>query len=239
MIQPRSHPAGPPDATPTLDVATAFDAYATPRSRALSTGGEQWLRDAGRARLLAWASLAWMTTEGVVGLIAGMQSGSIALVGWALGSAVEGLASVIVVWRFTGARTLSETAERRARHGVAISFWLLAPYIAAEAIRDLAGAHHPETSWLGIGLTTVALLVMPLLGRAKQKLGARLDSAATAREGRQNYLCAAQAAAVLTGLIITTVSPSGWWIDPAIALAIAAWAIYEGNTAWRSDACGC
>src|SRR6266704_788901 len=127
MIQPRSHPAGPPDATPTLDVATAFDACATPRSRALSTGGEQWLRDAGRARLLAWASLAWMTTEGVVGLIAGMQSGSIALVGWALGSAVEGLASIIVVWRFTGARTLSETAERRARHGVAISFWLLAP----------------------------------------------------------------------------------------------------------------
>jgi len=80
---------------------------------------------------------------------------------------------------------------------------------------------------------------MPLLGRAKQKLGARLDSAATAREGRQNYLCAAQAAAVLTGLIITTVSPSGWWIDPAIALAIADWAIYEGNTAWRGDACGC
>src|SRR6266536_4301053 len=120
MIQPRSHPAGPPDATPTLDVATAFDACATPRIPASSTGGEQWLRAAGRARLLAWASLAWMTTEGVVGLIAGTQSGS-------LGSAVEGLASIIVVWRFTGARTLSETAERRAQHGVAISFWLLAP----------------------------------------------------------------------------------------------------------------
>jgi hypothetical protein len=125
-----------------------------------------------------------MTTEGVVGLIAGFQAGSIALIGWALGSAVEGLASIIVVWRFTGTRTLSETAERRAQHGVAISFWLLAPYVAAEAIRDLAGAHHPETSWLGIGLTTVALLEMPLLGRAKQKLGARLDSAATAGEGR-------------------------------------------------------
>jgi divalent metal cation (Fe/Co/Zn/Cd) transporter len=239
MIQPRSHPAGPPDAPPTLDVATASDADATPRIRALSTGGEQWLRDAGRARLLAWASLAWMTTEGVVGLIAGFQSGSIALVGWALGSAVEGLASIIVVWRFSGARTLSETAERRAQHGVAISFWLLAPYVAGEAIRDLAGVHHPETSRLGIGLTTIALLVMPLLGRAKQKLGARLDSGATAGEGRQNYLCAAQAAAVLTSLIITTVSPSGWRIDPAIALAIAAWAIYEGNTAWRGDACGC
>ena len=68
-----------------------------------------------------------MTTEGVVGLVAGFQAGSIALVGWAFGSAVEGLASVIVIWRFSGTRTLSETAERRAQRGVAISFWLLVP----------------------------------------------------------------------------------------------------------------
>ena len=74
-----------------------------------------------------------MCIEGGVGLWQGLASGSIALIGWALGSAVEGLASVIVVWRFTGSRTLSETAERRAQRGVAISFWLIAPYIAAES----------------------------------------------------------------------------------------------------------
>jgi len=220
-------------------LTAAPPACATPLGRAAPADSERWLRDAGRARLLAWASLAWMTTEGVVGLVAGMQAGSIALIGWALGSAVEGLASIIVVWRFTGTRTLSETAERRAQQGVAVSFWLLAPYVTAEAVRDLASAHHPETSWLGIGLTTIALLEMPLLGRAKQKLGARLDSAATAGEGRQNYLCAAQAAAVLTGLLTTSIWSGGWWTDPAIALAIAGWAIYEGNTAWRGDACSC
>jgi hypothetical protein len=68
-----------------------------------------------------------MIAEGGVGLAAGLAAGSIALVGWALGSAIEGLASVIVVWRFTGSRTLSETAERRAQKAVAVSFWLLAP----------------------------------------------------------------------------------------------------------------
>jgi len=51
-----------------------------------------------------------MTAEGIIGLIAGFAAGSIALVGWALGSGIEGLASVIVVWRFTGPRMLSETA---------------------------------------------------------------------------------------------------------------------------------
>ena len=85
-----------------------------------------WLRAVRQARLLAWASLAWMCAEGAVGLWQGFASGSIALTGWALGSAVEGLASIIVIWRFTGSRTLSGTAERRAQRAVAISFWLLA-----------------------------------------------------------------------------------------------------------------
>src|SRR5262245_32216685 len=63
----------------------------------------RWLRNARYARWLAWASLGWMAAEGAVGLMAGFAAGSIALVGWALGSGIEALASVIVIWRFTGA----------------------------------------------------------------------------------------------------------------------------------------
>ena len=111
-----------------------------------------WHRAARRARWLAWASLAWMLTEGAVGLWQGLSVRSIALTGWALGSAVEGLASVIVVWRFTGSRTLSETAERRAQRGVAVSFWLIAPYIATESVRNLLGEHRAETTLIGMVL---------------------------------------------------------------------------------------
>jgi divalent metal cation (Fe/Co/Zn/Cd) transporter len=196
-----------------------------------------WLRAAQLARWLAWVSLAWMCTEGAIGLWQGLAAGSIALTGWALGSAVEGLASVIVIWRFTGSRTLSVTAERRAQRGVAISFWLLAPYIAAESARDLVTGHHAETTVIGIALTAVALLEMPLLGRAKHKLAARLGSAATAGEGTQNYLCAAQAAAVLAVLAVTSAWPGGWWIDPVIGLGIAAVAVREGIESWHGDDC--
>ena len=94
-------------------------------------GDPGWLAAARRARRLAWASLAWMTAEGTVGLLAGYASGSAALTGWAFGSAIEGAASMIVIWRFTGSRTLSPAAEARARRAVAVSFWLLVPYIAA------------------------------------------------------------------------------------------------------------
>jgi divalent metal cation (Fe/Co/Zn/Cd) transporter len=196
-----------------------------------------WQRAAQQARWLAWASLAWMCTEGAVGLWQGLTAGSVALTGWALGSAVEGLASVIVIWRFTGARALSETAERRAQRGVAVSFWLLAPYIAAESAWDLASGHHAGASAIGIALTAVAVAVMPLLGWAKHRLGARLGSAATAGEGTQNYLCAAQAAAVLLGLAVTATWPGGWWADPVTGLAIAAAAAWEGIQSWRGDDC--
>jgi divalent metal cation (Fe/Co/Zn/Cd) transporter len=198
-----------------------------------------WLRAARQARWLAWASLLWMCTEGAIGLWQGYASGSISLIGWALGSAVEGLASVIVVWRFTGARTLSETAERRAQRAVAMSFWLLAPYIAAESVRDLFSSHRPETTVTGMVLTAVALLEMPLLGRTKHKLALTLESKATAGEGTQNYLCAAQAAAVLVILAVTAIWPGGWWLDPIVGVAIAAVSVWEGIEAWRGEDCGC
>lgn len=196
-----------------------------------------WLRAARRARWLAWASLAWMCTEGGIGLWQGLAAGSAALTGWALGSAVEGLASVIVIWRFTGTRTLSEAAERRAQRGVAVSFWLLAPYIVTESVRDLIAGRHAEATAIGMALTAVALLVMPLLGRAKHKLATRLGSAATAGEGTQNYLCAAQAAAVLLALVVTAAWSGAWWLDPAIALGIAAVAVREGIKSWRGEDC--
>ncbi len=180
-----------------------------------------------------------MLTEGALGLWQGLAVGSIALTGWALGSAPEGLASAMVIWRFSGSRTLSETAERRAQQGVAVSFWLTAPYIAAECIRDLQDAHHAERSLIGIVLTAVALMLMPLLGRAKHQLAARLGSAATAGEGTQNYLCGAQAAAVLIGLVVTAGWPGCWWLDPGIGLGIAAAAIWQGIRAWRGKDCGC
>jgi hypothetical protein len=73
-----------------------------------------WLRAARQARLLAWASLAWMCVEGFVGVLAGVQAHSLGVITWAASSFVEALASLIVVWRFTGHRTLSETSEARA-----------------------------------------------------------------------------------------------------------------------------
>jgi cation efflux family protein len=200
-------------------------------------GDGGWGRAAGRARLLAWVSLAWMSAEGAVGLVAGLAAGSVALTGWALGSVIEAVASVIVIWRFTGSRTSSEAREQRAGRAVAVSFWLLAAVITADAVRDLVSGARPAESVAGMALTAGSVVIMPVLGLAKHRLGRRLRSGATAGEGTQNLMCAAQAAAVLAGLALTAAWARGWIADPLIAIGIALWSAWEGRQSWRATGC--
>ena len=197
---------------------------------------ERYARLAGRVKLLSWLSLAWMTVEGVVAIAAGIVAGSIALIGFGLDSAIEGLASVIIIWRFTGARVFSHTAERRAQKLVAAQFFLLAPYVGYESIRSLIGGDHPDVSWVGIGLAVGSVIFMPLLGIAKQRLADQLGSVATRGEGRQNMLCAYLAGALLIGLLGNALA-GAWWLDPAVGLLIAAVAVREGVESWRGEGC--
>jgi divalent metal cation (Fe/Co/Zn/Cd) transporter len=199
-------------------------------------GGSEYLWLARRARLLSWASLSYMALEGAVAIIAGVVAGSIALIGFGIDSVIEGFASVVIVWRFTGSRTLSEAAERKAQKLVAIQFFILAPYVGVEAIRSLISGDRPEESIVGIALAASSVVVMPLLGRAKQRIGSRMGSSATASEGKQNLLCAYLAGALLVGLLGNALF-GAWWLDPIVALFIAYVAIQEGREAWRGDAC--
>ncbi|HSD79939.1 MAG TPA: cation transporter [Solirubrobacteraceae bacterium] len=199
-------------------------------------GRADWLALARWARRLSWASLAYMAIEGAVALAAGVVAGSIALIGFGIDSAIEGFASLVIVWRFTGSRLHSDLAERRAQRLVAIQFFILAPYVAIQALRDLAGGHQPDASWVGIGLAISSIVIMPLLGIAKQRIGRRMGSVATQGEGAQNLLCAYMAAALLVGLAGNALLGL-WWLDPAAALAIAALAVREGVEAWRGESC--
>jgi divalent metal cation (Fe/Co/Zn/Cd) transporter len=193
-------------------------------------------RLARRARALSWLSLAWMTVEGAVAIAAGVVASSVALIGFGLDSAIEGFASVIIIWRFTGHRIHSAAAEDRAQKLVAVQFFLLAPYVAVESARALLGTDRPEETLAGILLACGSIVFMPMLGIAKQRIADQLGSAATKGEGRQNMLCAYLAGALLVGLLGNAWF-GAWWLDPAVGLLIAAVAVKEGRDAWRGQGC--
>jgi divalent metal cation (Fe/Co/Zn/Cd) transporter len=189
-----------------------------------------------RVKLISWLSLAYMGVEAVVGVYAGLAASSIALIGWGIDSTIEAVASLVIIWRFTGERIHSDDAERTAQKVVAVSFFLLAPYVAIEATRQLVTGSEPKASWVGIALALSSIAVMPLFGYAKRRIGNQLRSPATAGEGTQNILCAYLSVAILIGLAANAFA-GWWWADPLVALLVAAVAVQAGLRTWRGQGC--
>jgi divalent metal cation (Fe/Co/Zn/Cd) transporter len=176
--------------------------------------------------------------EAAIAIAAGVVAGSVALVGFGADSLIEAFAGVVVIWLMAESRAASPAAERRAQRLIAASFAVLAAYIGVEAVRDLVAGHHPEGSWVGIGLATITLATMPPLAHAKRRVAEQLGSSATASESRQTMLCAYLSAALLVGLLANA-ALGWWWADPVTALVIAGVAVREGRDAWRGESCSC
>jgi divalent metal cation (Fe/Co/Zn/Cd) transporter len=188
--------------------------------------------------MLAWIGNGWHVVEFAIAVAAGVAAGSIALVGFGIDSVIEVLAGGVIVWLFTGDRGASHVAERRAQKLIAASYAILVVYIGVEAIRDLVNGHHPEASWIGIGLAAFTAPTMPLLAAAKRRVGRKLGSSATVSEAEQNQICAYLSIALLVGLLANAVA-GWWWADPTAALLIAAVVAREGSQSWRGDRCDC
>ena len=191
-----------------------------------------------RAKLLAWGGNARHLIEFAIAVGAGVAAGSIALVGFGADSLIEASSGLVVVWLFTGRRLGSQRAERRAQQLVAGSYALLVAYVLVEATRTLVGGQHPGVSWVGIGLAAFTAPTMPLLARAKRRVGLELKSAATVSEAEQNQICAYLSIALLVGLLANALV-GWWWADPAAALVIAGVAAREGWESWKGESCEC
>ena len=192
-----------------------------------------------RARVLAWGGNAWHLVEFAIALGAGVAASSVALVAFGIDSLIEVAAGGVIVWLFSGGRGDSMAAELRAQRLIAILFYALAAYVVVASIHAFAGA-HPEASRVGIGLALVTAPTMPLLARAKWRVGRQLRSRATQSEGQQNMICAYLSIALLVGLGANALV-GWWWADPLAGLVIAAVAVREGRAAWRAEECddGC
>jgi len=190
-----------------------------------------------RAKTLSLLSVAWMTVEAAVAIIAAVIAGSVALLGFGLDSLIELASASTILWLYTGSRGGSDAAERRAQQVIAAWFAALALYVTLDAITTLASGVHPDVSWPGVAVSTGAIIFMPLLARAKGRVAAQLGSAATAGDAAQSLLCAISAAAVLLSILANT-ALGWWWLDPIVGLGIAALAVREGREAWAGEVCG-
>jgi divalent metal cation (Fe/Co/Zn/Cd) transporter len=187
--------------------------------------------------MLSLLSIGWMTVEAGVAITAAALAGSVALLAFGLDSLIELASAGTILWLYTAGLDRPEAAERRAEQLVATCFVALALYVTFDAIATLAEGSRPATSWLGAAVAGAAILVMPLLARAKHQVAVQLGSAATAGDAAQSWLCALSAVAALAG-VAANAALGWWWLDPIAGLAIAVLATREAHHAWRGEVCG-
>ena len=191
--------------------------------------------DTRAGRRLEVLSLGWTLVEAAVALLAGLLAGSIALVGFGADSVIEGLSSAVLLWRLQS-HTADARREALALRLVGLCFLLLAAYVGFAALHALVRHELPAASPIGIGLAVLALIIMPLLARAKRRVAGRLKSAALAADSRQSSLCAYLSAILLGGLSLNAAF-GWWWADPVAALSMVPIILREGIQALRGEVC--
>jgi divalent metal cation (Fe/Co/Zn/Cd) transporter len=191
-----------------------------------------------RGKQLEYFTIAWNSLEGLVALVAGALAGSISLVGFGIDSFIEVTSGGVLLWRMSVDADVQkrERREKLSLRIVGICFLALAVYVGYESISDLAGRKAPEHSIPGIILACVSLVVMPLLSRAKKKVGNDLGSAAMHADARQTDFCIYLSVILLLGLLLNA-ALGWWWADPVSALIMVPLIAKEGVDAMNGETC--
>lgn len=190
-----------------------------------------------RAMVLAVFTVCWNLVEGSVALAAAGVSGSRALAGFGLDSFVESASAGVLIWRLRTERrspARAEQVERRALRLIGLSFLVLAALVGMESVRSLVAGDRPDATPVGIALTIVSLVVMPLLARSKRRLGAEMGDRSVEADGSQTMACVYLSAVVLGGLVLNAVF-GWWWADPVAALGVVAFLVREGREALTAE----
>jgi divalent metal cation (Fe/Co/Zn/Cd) transporter len=191
-----------------------------------------------RGKQLEYFTIAWNSLEGLVALVAGALAGSISLVGFGIDSFIEVTSGGVLLWRMSIDADLQqrERREKLSLRIVGVCFLALAAYVGYESISDLARRKAPEHSIPGIILACVSLVVMPLLSRAKKKVGSELGSAAMHADAKQTDFCVYLSAILLLGLVLNA-ALGWWWADPVSALIMVPLIAKEGVEAMNGETC--
>ena len=190
-----------------------------------------------RALWLAVFTVVWNLAEGAIAIAAASLAGSKALIGFGVDSFVESASAAVLIWRLRAEQadpTLAEQVERRALVLIGYAFFGLAVLVGVESVRALLTGSHPDTSMLGIVLTAVSLIVMPVLARAKRRIGTELGTRSITADSQQTMACVYLSAIVLVGLSLNALF-GWWWADPVAALAVVAFLVNEGREALEAD----
>lgn len=176
-----------------------------------------------------------MAFEAVLAIGAGIAARSVLLTAFGFDSVIELLSGVTLLWWLSaearGAATPRlEGMERRATQVSAVLLVVLCGYLVFVGVAGLVLRLHPEGSVLGVAVSGVAVLVMPILAWRKRVANVTIGSAALRADIAETVTCAYMAAATLAGTALNLIA-GWWWAEYAAALALLVFIVMETREA--------
>jgi divalent metal cation (Fe/Co/Zn/Cd) transporter len=196
-----------------------------------------------RGLRLEMLTIGWMLIEAAVALAAALAARSVLLAAFGFDSVVELLSGVVLYRRLQveSSGASDEAVDRLEARTTAISAILLIVLCAFVILFSIGGILlrvEPDGSLVGIAVSAIAIVAMPVLARAKHRVNRVIGSPSLRADIAETISCAYLAAVTLAGLAATLLL-GWWWAQYVAALALLIWLVPEAREAfwaWRDNA---
>ncbi len=181
---------------------------------------------------LAIFTILYNLAEGVVSTFFGLEDESLTLFGFGVDSFIEVVSGIGIAYMVLRIQSkpgsLREPFERTSLHITGIAFYVLVGSLAVMSVYNFWTGHKPETTFWGLIISVVSILVMCALVKAKTSVGKQLNSNAIIADAVCTKVCIYMSIILLASSLIFELS--GFvYIDSIGSLSLAYFSFKEGK----------
>jgi divalent metal cation (Fe/Co/Zn/Cd) transporter len=201
------------------------------------------------ALILTFITIFYNLAEGLFSIYFGASDDTLALLGFGVDSFVElisgiGILHMIIRMNKTEFNT-HDAFERQALKITGTAFYLLTIGLIAGSVINIIKGIKPETTIAGIIISSISIVTMYFLMKAKLSVGHKLNSSAIIADANCTKTCFYLSFILLGSSLLYEVFGIGWF-DIIGSLGIAWFAFTEGREAFEKSkaekigcSCGC
>jgi len=198
-----------------------------------------------RAFILSLFTIGYNLVEGVVSMLLGYQDETLSLFGFGVDSFIEvmsGIGIAIMIIRIRKNPESSRSSyEVMALKITGTAFYILVAGLLAGILLALISGHKPETTFWGVVISSISIVVMLWLMTAKKRTGQRLASEPIIADANCTRVCLYMSVVLLASSLIYELTGFAW-ADIIGAAGLAWFSFNEGREAFekaRGKSCSC
>lgn len=188
---------------------------------------------------LALFTIVYNLAEGLVATIMGYQDETLALFGFGLDSFIEMISGTGIAYMIYRIRRHSESTrsnfEKTALRVTGVSFYLLTAGLTISGILNIIRGHAPQTTFWGVVISSISIVIMLFLYWGKMKSGRALSSQAIVADANCTKVCIYMSCTLLAASAIYELTGFAY-ADALGTLGLAYFSYSEGKECFEKAA---